>query len=75
MTKHNSKVTGGSIKPRGAGKIDPKNHAPTASMNKILQLGRRLGAESERERIIKLLEEYNVCDHCSIISLIKGENK
>ena len=31
------------------------------------------GARKEQERIIKLLEEQDVCDFCEIIALIKGE--
>ena len=34
----------------------------------------REAANAERERIIKLLEQQDVCDFCEIIELIKGDN-
>lgn len=32
------------------------------------------GVKAEQERIIKLLEEQDICDFCEIIALIKGES-
>jgi len=45
------------------------------SAEKTREYYRRQGEKRERERIIKLLEQQDVCDFCEIIELIKGENK
>ena len=45
------------------------------SIQLSLEQAHAAGIKTERERIIELLEEQDVCDFCEIIALIKGENK
>ena len=45
------------------------------SIQLSLEQAHAAGVKTERDRIIKLLEEQDVCDFCEIIALIKGENK
>jgi len=44
------------------------------SIQLSLEQAHAAGIKTERERIIELLEEQDVCDFCEIIALIKGES-
>lgn len=44
------------------------------SIQLSLEQAHAAGVKTERDRIIKLLEEQDVCDFCEIIALIKGES-
>lgn len=60
---------------RGNGKKPTYNYIP---LPKMLQMGIATGKEQERERIIKLIEEWwqeDETNHIGLIALIKGENK